>query len=78
MSGFYFRCVSCNDTLSPEYHKVGLCTECNVVVRHASNPEYTELDNIFVEKILWSNPMNGSLVGEDAEETYQGSGYHSE
>jgi len=69
---FYFRCVSCNDTLAPEYHHIGLCTVCKGIVRNASNPEYIEMDNIFVEHILWSNPMDGGLHTEDAEATYQG------
>ena len=71
-NGFYFRCVSCNDTLTNEYHSVGLCSKCNYIVRKASNPEYIEEDNTFVEHILWRNPMDGSLGGEDVENTYQG------
>ncbi len=71
-NGFYFRCVSCNDTLTKEYQEVGLCSTCKTVVRNASHPDRIVTDNIFAEYILWSNPMDGGLNGEDAEEDYQG------
>lgn len=74
-NGFYFRCEACSDTLDPQYQLVGLCSVCNHVVRKASNPDYIEEDNTFAEYMLWRNPMDGGMLGEDPEKEYQGSGY---
>ena len=74
-NGFYFRCVSCNDSLDTHYQRVGLCSICNRIVNKASNPDYIEEDNTFVEHMLWKNPMDGGMLGEDVEMDYQGTKY---
>lgn len=71
-NGFFTRCVACNDTLSPEQFKKGLCSECGGVVKRAAYQPYHEKDLYDMTYELWRNPMGRDDFDEDIEKDYNG------